>query len=573
MIRPSKNRAPFTVAALVCLAGSACTGRVTEPGTLAPGGTAGAAGAAGMGPGPSGTGAVQSGSCAGQISPGRAPLRRLNRLEYNSTIRDLLGETTRYADSFPPDEQGGGFSNNADALVVSHLLAESYASAAQAMAATAVTRLSSLSPCDVTTTGEQSCARQFIVTFGKRAFRRPITSDEATRFLALYTTGRTGGTYADGISVVIEMMLQSPHFIYRVEPAPSLAAGAAPVAVTPYELATRLSYFIWGSMPDDTLFAAADAGALSTSSQVAGQARRMLQDNRAHDAVAAFHREWLQLDHALEAPKAAMMFPTWSPTLAGALFAESQTFVENVFWSDGRLATLLSAPYTFADQTVAQYYGATAPASTSFGKLMLDPTQRAGLLTQGTFLAAHAGPDQTSPVQRGKFVREQLLCQTVAPPPNNLVIMPPKVDQTTSTRDRFKQHEMTGSSCAACHALMDPLGFGFEHYDTIGQWRTVDGPSTVDATGMVTGTDVDGPYDGAVALMAKLSVSTQVANCVATQWFRFATGRTETTADMCTLQTIRAQFSSSQTDMRALPVAIATSDAFRYRTTSTGGSL
>ncbi|HEV3058848.1 MAG TPA: DUF1592 domain-containing protein [Vicinamibacterales bacterium] len=567
MLRSSDTRAPFVVqsfvAALVCLGGIACTGRITAPGTLAPGG---AGGSAGNGPGPSGTGAVQSSSCAGQITPGRAPLRRLNQFEYNNTIRDLLGETTRYADGFPPDEQGGGFSNNADALVVSHLLAESYASAAQAMAATAVTRLSALNPCDVTTTGEDSCARQFIVTFGKRAFRRPITSDETTRFLALYSTGRMGGTYADGISVVIEMMLQSPHFIYRVEPAPALAAGAAPVPVTPYELATRLSYFIWGSMPDDTLFAAADAGALSTPTQVGDQARRMLQDNRAHDAVAAFHREWLQLDHALVVPKAAMMFPTWSPTLAGSLFAESQAFVENVFWSDGHLATLLSAPYTFADQAVAQYYGATAPASTSFAKLMLDPTQRAGLLTQGTFLAANAGPDQTSPVQRGKFVREQLLCQTVAPPPNNLVIMPPKVDQTSSTRDRFKQHEMTGSSCAACHALMDPLGFGFEHYDPIGQWRTVDGPSTVDASGMVTGTDVDGPYDGAVALMTKLSASQQVANCVATQWFRFATGRTETAADMCTLQTIQKQLSSSQADMRTLPVAIATSDAFRYRT-------
>src|SRR5579863_5916561 len=249
MLRSSDTRAPFLVqsfvAALVCLGGIACTGRVTAPGTLAPGGSGGPAG---HGPGPSGTGAVQSSSCAGQINPGRAPLRRLNQFEYNNTIRDLLGETTRYADGFPPDEQGGGFSNNADALVVSHLLAESYASAAQAMAATAVTRLSALNPCDVTTTGEDSCAQQFIVTFGKRAFRRPITSDETTRFLALYTTGRMGGTYADGISVVIEMMLQSPHFIYRVEPAPALAAGAAPVPVTPYELATRLSYFIWGSM-------------------------------------------------------------------------------------------------------------------------------------------------------------------------------------------------------------------------------------------------------------------------------------------------------------------------------------
>jgi hypothetical protein len=290
----------------------------------------------------------------------------------------------------------------------------------------------------------------------------------------------------------------------------------------------------------------------------------MMQDNRTHQAVATFHREWLELVNALEAPKAAMMFPSWSPALAAALYGESSTFAEQVFWSDGALATLLTAPYTYANQAVAQYYGVTGPMGTAYSEIMLDPTQRAGVLTQGTFLASHAGPDQTSPVRRGKFVREQLLCQTVPPPPNDVVIMPPKYDATSTTRNRFVQHE-TEPRCKACHAAMDSIGFAFEHYDPIGQWRTMDGPSAVDSSGTLTGTDVNGSFDGAVSLITRLSTSTEIANCVATQWLRFASGRTETDADTCTLQSIEQQFASSHQDMRTLPMAVATSNAFRYR--------
>jgi hypothetical protein len=549
------------------------TGTIGNPGRS----STGAAGSGGVSPSSGETsgggnvpapdgGASPSTSCAGTPSPGRGPLRRLNRFEYNNTIHDLLGETTAYADNFPPDEQGGGFSNNADAQVVSHLLAESYASAAAAMATNAVTRLSSLYTCDVATTGENGCAKQFITTFGKRAFRRPLTADEATRFFALYATGRAGATFQDGIGIVIEMMLQSPHFTYRVEPPLLGQPGTSWAPVAPYPMATRLSYFLWGSMPDDALFAAADAGALSTPAQVTAQVQRMMQDNRTHQAVATFHREWLELVNALEAPKAAMMFPSWSPALATALYGESSTFAEQVFWSDGALATLLAAPYTYANQAVAQYYGAPVPMGTAYSKIMLDPTQRAGFLTQGTFLASHAGPDQTSPVRRGKFVREQLLCQTVPPPPNDVVIMPPKYDATSTTRNRFVQHE-TEPRCKACHAAMDSIGFSFEHYDPVGQWRTMDGPSAVDSSGTLTGTDVNGAFDGAVSLIARLSTSTEVADCVATQWLRFATGRTETDADSCTLQSIEGQFAAGHQDMRTLPMAVATSDAFRYRGT------
>ena len=561
------QKAALGAAVWVVACGTGAIGRPTSSSTGGSGvgaGSSGSGGTSGSGaiPGPD-SGATSPMSCAGTISPGRAPLRRLNHFEYNNTIHDLLGETTPYADNFPADEQGGGFSNNADAQLVTHLLAESYATAAAAMAASAVTRLSSLYTCSVAATGEDGCAKQFITTFGKRAFRRPLTADEATRLFALYTTGRTGGTFQDGIGVVIETMLQSPHFTYRVESLVAAQPGAAAIPVNPYAMATRLSYFLWGTMPDDALFTAADMGALATPAEVTAQVQRMMQDNRAHQAIATFHREWLELVNALQAPKMAMMFPSWSPALAAALFQESSTFAEQVFWSDGKLATLLAAPYTYANQVVAQYYGVTGTMGMTYSKIMLDPTQRAGFLTQGTFLASHADPDQTSPVRRGKFVREQLLCQPVAPPPNDVVIMPPKVDPTVSTRNRFTQHE-TEPRCKACHSVMDPIGFGFEHYDPIGQWRTIDGPSAVDSTGTLAGTDVNGPFDGAVSLMTKLSTSTEVADCVATQWLRFATGRTETDADACTLQSIQEQFAAGH-DMRTLPLAIATSDAFRYR--------
>jgi hypothetical protein len=517
-------------------------------------------------------GPASNAGCANHGPPSRAPLRRLNRFEYNNTIHDLLGETTRIADDFPPDEQGGGFSNNADALLVSHLLAESYAAAAATMAANAVKHLNTLYTCNVIAEGEVACAQRFIATFGKRAFRRPLTSDETARFQALFTAGRAGGRFEDGVATVLETMLQSPPFLYRVEPAAPGENGSSWAAVTPYQLATRLSYFFWGSMPDDELFAAADADALATPSALMAQATRLMKSDRARPTVATFHREWLELLNALEAPKAAAMFPAWSPALASALFAESQTFVEQTFWTDGGLHTLLTAPFSYANDAVGKYYGLTTPLGATFDKVALDPAQRAGILTQGTFLAAHAGPDQTSPVRRGKFVREQLLCQTIPPPPNNIVIRPPQYDPKSSTRQRYTDHE-TKEPCHSCHAMMDPIGFGFEHYDPIGQWRTMDGPATVDISGTtLTGTDVDGPFAGAVQLADRLSASADVSACVIAQWFRFAAGRVETDDDRCTLDDLGRQFAASHQDMRTLPIAIAASDAFRYRPAQIGGA-
>src|SRR6266566_4113078 len=238
------------------------------------------------------------------INPGRAPLRRLNRTEYRNTVRDLLGETGPIVDHFPPNEEGLGFSNNADAQFVSGLLAENYLTAAETMAAHAIAKLDMIQPCDRASKGEDACARLFVQNFGRRAFRRPLSNAEVTRFVALYGVGRMGGTYEDGISVVLQSMLQSPNFLYRVEDGVAPEPGQTVVPLSPYEVAARMSYFVWGTMPDADLSAAADGNALGTPAQVAAQAKRMMQDDRAKQMPGTFHREWLELTHALQAPKA-----------------------------------------------------------------------------------------------------------------------------------------------------------------------------------------------------------------------------------------------------------------------------
>jgi len=560
-------------AACLLLSGfaAACTGAVNGgqplPGQSLPAQpSAGAAGSnAGSMTGSAGTAPVQSLACASAaIQPGRSPLRRLNHIEYDATVHDLLG-AGQQTQNFPPDEQGAGFSNNADALTVSSLLAEGYQSAAGKMAADAVSHLSTFSSCDATASGEDTCAEQLLRTLGKRAFRRPLSQDEVTRYLALYKLGRNAAAYTDGMSLMLQALLESPHFLYRVEGAP--AAGSAPAPVSAYEMASRLSYFLWGSMPDDALFAAADQNQLATNEQLTSQVQRLLQDPRAKTSIATLHREWLELTSALEAPKAAMLYPTWNPALAADLFKESQLFVDDVFWNDGNVSSLLSGSSTFVNASLANFYGvapSSAPQANGFGKVSLAGAPRLGLLTQGTFLAAHAGPDQSSPVRRGKFIREQLLCQPVPPPPNNIVIKPPTYDPGSSTRERFVQHEKE-PICVACHANMDPLGFAFEGYDAIGGFRTTDGPHPVDAHGTLSGTDVDGDFKDGLELVGRLATSKDVAACVATQWFRYAHGRTEGDQDSCAVAKLEQDFADKHYDMRALPLAIVLGETFRYR--------
>jgi hypothetical protein len=559
-----------------------CNGKIgdaTTPGASTPGATGGSSGG-GLGGGVAtadgGVVPLVTAACLdAPPNPGRSPLRRLNLTEYATTVHDLLGVDTSVTNTFPPDQllatQGAGFTNNADALVVTALLANAYMTAAEQFATAAVANLTTLLPCDHTVVGDDACATQFIAAFGRRAFRRTLTAAEQTQYFNLYTAGKTGAAFADGISLAIEGFLQSPNFLYRVEKGAPAAPTDTVALVTSSEMATRLSYFLWGTMPDAALLDAADADQLKTPDQIAAQVTRLMADPRAHDAVTRFHTEWLNLAVIPSLDKDKTMFPEWTPSLALDLFNEAETFVDKTFWGDAKSDTFFSSSGSYANAELAAFYGLPAPSGTGFQAVSFDPSQRRGILTLGGILAANAKENQTSPVLRGKFVREQLLCQQLPPPPANLVIMPPEVTPGTTTRQRFAMHE-TQALCASCHTLMDGMGVGFENYDPLGRWRTTDQGLPIDASGQITATtDMNGTFDGVVDLAGKFEHSEEVRQCIVTQWFRYANGRSEVSADACTLQHLYQGFEDSAHDMRDLVTKMAVSDAFRYRSMNGGG--
>jgi hypothetical protein len=498
-----------------------------------------------------------------------APLRRLTSEEYNNTVRDLLGDTSRPADSFPPDEAVAGFENNT-VSPVTQILVERYMGAAEALAAAAIEHLDRLAPCP---TGDphEACARRFLDTFGRRAFRRPLEEGERATLLALYAAKEQRSGHARGIQLVLEVLLQSPKFLYRLEPVDDRKPGVR--ALTGYEVATRLSYFLWASAPDDALLDAAEAGKLATPEGVGSAARQMLKDPRAVDGLRSFHRQWLDLRELDTESKDPVLYPAFTPELKQAMVEETLRFGASAVLEGGDTVTaLLTSRKTFANAPLAKLYGVSPPPGGAFGPVELPAQQRSGLLTQASVMTVLANAEETSPILRGKFVREKLLCQPIPPPPPNVDIRPPRYDPRLTKKERFSRHR-TDPSCSACHQMMDPTGFGFEHYDALGAWRTVDGAFPVDAVGGLSGTDdTDGPFDGALALGARLAASQQVRRCLATQWFRSALGRGERDEDNASLETAYQAFSHAHFDVRELMIAITTSEAFRHVGFDAGGA-
>lgn len=514
---------------------------------------------------------IQPQACGVAVQPGPAPIRRMTRFEYDNTVRDLLGDTTHPAADFGAEEEALGFNNNAANLVTSSALAEKYMVAAERIAERATQAMSSVVPCDPAAIGEEACAQQFIASFAKRAFRRPVAQEEADMLLGVYQVGRADGDFRNGIEMVIEVALQSPAFLYRVEFGVTPRPGEATVRLDSWETASRLSYFLWGSMPDPDLFAAAEAGKLTTKEEIAAQARRMLDEPRAREATGDFHQQWLHYDRIASVGKDAALFPGWSPSMGQLMRAETSAFIDHVVFEDGGdLHALLTAPYSFMNKDLAAFYGVSGPAGDAFERVDLDPTQRAGILTTGTLLTINAHSNQTSPVHRGKLVREQLFCAQMPPPPKEVNITVPEPKAGSTARERFAEHSQN-KACSGCHELMDGIGFGFENYDAVGRYRTEEDGKPIDASGSIARSDVDGSFDGAVAMSKKLAESHQVERCYTTQWFRYAYGRGESAEDACTVAALGDQFAETGGDIKELIVALTQTDAFLYR--KAGGAL
>ena len=485
-------------------------------------------------------------------------LRRLTHAQYNNTVRDLLGDDSRVADQFPAEDFVNGFRNQYQSQNTSPLLAEAYTAAAEKLAkkAFAAADVSHIVPCTPASAQDVACRAKFLRHFGKRAFRRPLTAAEVDRYGKLFGMGSAGKEgFRGGARLVVEAMLQSPNFLLRTE-------NGLQAAWRPYETASRLSYFLWNSMPDEGLFKSAEAGELDTPEGIDRVARRMLGGARTVESMNAFLTEWLRFDRLFGSIKERQTFPQFTPELTLAMAEETRRLFGELVWNRRNFMEFYSADYSFLNTDLAKLYGVSAPAQ-DFGRVKFgDATKRAGILGHATFLSMTSKPSETSPTARGLFVREQFLCQEVPQPPpgvsTNLPALTKAKPQTT--RERLGVH-LTSESCSSCHQLIDPIGFGFERFDALGQYREKQRvvfrpergdkdakPETfqldVDTTGHVAGIP-DSAFSNPRELGTILAASAQCQECVVKQVFRYAAGRHETPADRLVIRKAFEEFRSS----------------------------
>jgi hypothetical protein len=492
--------------------------------------------------------------------PGPAPIRRLTRRELDNTLTDLLGPDAALAAAMlPTDVQARIFDTDIASHGITEELAYAYMRLAEDVAIAATTDVPTLVGCDVAQ-GE-ACAREFTTSLCSRAWRRPCSTDEVDGLVALWASG---DDFDDGVQRVIEVVLQSADFLYRPEIGDVTAETDGVVPLDSYEIATRLSYLLWGTMPDDQLFAAAEANALRDAAGIATQVDRMLADPKAAAQVVWFHEQWLGLTAIESTVKDPVLFPEFA-TARIAMRQESARFVEAVVLGGGDLGDLLTSPSTYVNDELANFYGIPAPGSAEFVEVQLPADRHAGLLTKGAFLSMGGNQASSSPVRRGVTVLRQVLCGEPAPPPPDVMGSVPAPTPDTTTRERFEAH-VSDPTCSACHTLFDPIGFAFEHFDAAGRWRDLDNGFEVDASGELIGTDVNGAFDGAAALAAKLAESDQVRGCYVDHLFAFANGRlVDDDADACTTASLRSEFAAADYGLADLVVALTQSDAFRYR--------
>ncbi len=499
--------------------------------------------------------------------PSPAYIRRLTHREYDNTIAHLFPALgLKLEPTFEADLAQDGFTNNAAAQNVSPTLTEQYVVAAETVSEAVVKDLDGLLACDAALLEESACVQAFIDDFGSHAWRRPLEESEKTKAFKLFSDVRAEAELDIAVRALIEYFLIAPHFIYLLEPIP---AGGQPGAVAPltaWELATRLSYFLLGSMPDDALFAAAASGELATAEGVAAQARRLLALDAARERIGLFYEEWLRLRNIDRLKKDPVMFPDFDLSIGPLMRDQVKLFAQSIILDqNGSAKDLLTSSSTFLSPELAPYYGTSVAGEAGAflqESVALDPSQRAGLLTHVAVLATLAHNNQTDPVHRGKFVRNGILCEDVLPPPPGVVISIPEVEPGTSTRERFRIHQ-ENPVCRKCHEFMDPIGLGFENYDAVGQWRIEDAGQPIDASGEVVGTDVEGTFNGAVELANQLAESDQVMECMTRTWLRFALGRSETAGDEGAIQAAGAEFESSGYVMKELLVALTRTNTFR----------
>jgi hypothetical protein len=629
---------------------------------------------------------------AARPNAGRVTIRRLNRTEYNNTIRDLVGVDFKPADDFPADDVGYGFDNIGDVLTVSPLLLEKYLSAAEAILDKAIviadlpkpkkqtfdtirtgsTKTASdlgkilsfdegtyhirckvgaeqagdepvrvmlradgkdvkefevratpdkplviestvtmkpgsgrvgvrfLNPTTEPINGKErvlhlkgveiegpfnppplvypeahkrlmahapglaprQAAREIVARFASRAFRRPVKPEEVERCLALYDAAeKKGQRFELRVRAALYRVLVSPHFLFRVELDPPGAAPGTTYTISEYELASRLSYFLWNSTPDDELFALAEKGQLRQNMEA--QVRRMIKDPRSTSFLRGFAEQWLTLRKLELASPDPKLFPTFDSALREAMIRESLLFFEAVVREDRSVPDLLDADFTFVNEQLARHYGVEGVVGKQFVRVKA-PAHRGGILTQASVLALASNATRTSPVKRGKFILEQILHSPPPPPPPDVPELEEQKQLKGTLRQQMEQHR-TNPVCASCHKRMDPIGFAFENFDAIGAWREKDGTAPVDASGVLP----DGrKFDGPAGLKKILRDDKDVfVRCVTEQMLTYALGRGLEPFDRPAVDKILNALGKENDRFSTLLIEIVKSDPFQKRTT------
>ncbi len=567
-----RSNAPLVTLASICgwlgLAAPGCYHGVGDAGTAgAADGTAGAeggsAGSADDGSGSDSGGA--SAACGDGPVAGPAPMRRLTAVQYRNTVTALFDGAITPSAAFPETQTHKNYSNNPSLNVVSLPTAMDLLTAAEDVAVQIIDDVDAVVTCDGAQ--DQSCAEAFIDEFGARAFRRPLEDDERAALLALYVDAAATDGFADGIGAVVAAALQSPQFLYLVERGgDEIAPGV--IALGDYEIAARLSFLLWDSMPDDQLFAAAAAGSLQDPDEIAAQAERMLADtSRSGPAIERFVREWNHYDGVPTYDKDTAVYPQFTAELSASIDQELSRFVQGVLASDEpTLAQLLTSNRSEVDAEVAGLFGVDAPAPGTWASVTL-PEERGGLLTRPALLAEHSHRNDTGSIFRGEVVRTQLLCEPMPPPPADAMANVPEYPEGSTERERT-EILINHMNCGGCHSLMNPIGLGFEDYDAIGGLRTVDvDGSAIDNSGDVQGgpAAVTGSFHGVVELQAKLAASDEVTTCFASQLYQFGFGLEPGAVDDCVVDSFAPEFVAAGGDIPTLLVALARSEAFRTR--------
>jgi hypothetical protein len=494
-------------------------------------------------------------------------MHKLTATEFANSVHDLLGDAAPLS-AIEVDTTTGGFTSAAASVATISPAGVAQYETASGMATDYVfsdpTRAAAVLGCMPASNTDQTCAKQAITTLGRRAFRRPLTDAEVTRYVTLATTiaGTTGNTMLTGLRHAVWAILQSPSFLYRVELGAPSAADGGRDKFSDFEMASRLAGALWGSLPDDPLLDAAAQGKLSTADDVKAQAQRMLADNRMHRAFTAFVADLYDKTDLDQATKDQTLYPTFTSTLRDAMQHEIEQRIDDMVFTDkGDYLSLLESKTTFVNNELAAYYGLPTAATDSWRKVTLpDDPPRVGLLGAGAILAAQGLPARTSPTSRGKFIDTAILCRTIPPPPNMVPPLPDQSDEpNTTVRQRLTMHR-TMASCAACHALMDPIGFGMETFGTDAKYRTTDNNLPIDASGTLDGMD----FNGLTQLASVLRKEASAGPCLVSMVYTYLQGRAINDKDAPSLDTLATSFASGGNHVDQLLLQLVTSDSFRF---------